>query len=551
MNNTVINSIIGNDDIVKRHNVFGVDVQNPTLYMPQYITINGITSTDSNCDQHVVSTFEIRDQYITALSHVMLSIELPEVKGVGRFGYVPYVGYLCIQHVSISSYDDILWESSGEDLYNSCLDNDTALTNSGYSHELNTISTGLTPNDTIKESTTVYVYIKTPFDVEKTFSSLKLADTKIVITVTFNPVSDIIIRDITFNYDNFVKDFVYVTELSCIGYMVKNIQIKPSYIERPRRVFGQLNQSTAVISDVHSVSSLSVYIKPYYGNADNKFISYPGYSQSEKDYICVFVERLLDDLVTVCDTSPKWFPETAELVEVPNSGIVTIQDVDIFVRIDNVPCNMKVYFHTNILVFGTRKNSVTYNLSKKFTTITGTYSESTNRIMFSHVSHSINITDVSIPVSVWTCQRNIYNGDNRSESSKNKDLFINDPFIKGIDFKNKTDIISRLEVRFGNDVLYSETSPISKVYNDLLSNHKCGMRTLRFNFTPPTFFKPTTIVANPSRGKDKLSVRVVFTSLDPNNPIYYISKQLVLVCKDLYKVTNDDGINVTKIIGEL
>ncbi|AAL69826.1 SPV087 putative rifampicin resistance protein IMV assembly [Swinepox virus] len=551
MNNTVINSIIGNDDIVKRHNVFGVDVQNPTLYMPQYITINGITSTDSNCDQHVVSTFEIRDQYITALSHVMLSIELPEVKGVGRFGYVPYVGYKCIQHVSISSYDDILWESSGEDLYNSCLDNDTALTNSGYSHELNTISTGLTPNDTIKESTTVYVYVKTPFDVEKTFSSLKLADTKIVITVTFNPVSDIIIRDITFNYDNFVKDFVYVTELSCIGYMVKNIQIKPSYIERPRRVFGQLNQSTAVISDVHSVSSLSVYIKPYYGNADNKFISYPGYSQSEKDYICVFVERLLDDLVTVCDASPKWFPETAELVEVPNSGIVTIQDVDIFVRIDNVPCNMKVYFHTNILVFGTRKNSVTYNLSKKFTTITGTYSESTNRIMFSHVSHSINITDVSIPVSVWTCQRNIYNGDNRSESSKNKDLFINDPFIKGIDFKNKTDIISRLEVRFGNDVLYSETSPISKVYNDLLSNHKCGMRTLRFNFTPPTFFKPTTIVANPSRGKDKLSVRVVFTSLDPNNPIYYISKQLVLVCKDLYKVTNDDGINVTKIIGEL
>ena len=197
MNNTVINSIIGNDDIIKRHNVFGVDVQNPTLYMPQYITINGITSTDSNCDQHVVSTFEIRDQYITALSHVMLSIELPEVKGVGRFGYVPYVGYKCIQHVSISSYDDILWESSGEDLYNSCLDNDTALTNSGYSHELNTISTGLTPNDTIKESTTVYVYIKTPFDVEKTFSSLKLADTKIVITITFNPVSDIIIRDIT------------------------------------------------------------------------------------------------------------------------------------------------------------------------------------------------------------------------------------------------------------------------------------------------------------------------------------------------------------------
>ncbi|PWG67522.1 hypothetical protein DEM28_28095, partial [Enterobacter mori] len=45
MNNTVINSLIGNDDNIKRHNVFGVDIQNPTLYMPQYITLNSVSST--------------------------------------------------------------------------------------------------------------------------------------------------------------------------------------------------------------------------------------------------------------------------------------------------------------------------------------------------------------------------------------------------------------------------------------------------------------------------------------------------------------------------
>ncbi|AYC44773.1 rifampicin resistance protein [Moosepox virus GoldyGopher14] len=550
MNNTVINSLIGNDDYIKRHNVFGVDIQNPTLYMPQYITINGIMSGNNSCDQQVISTFEIRDQYITALSHLILSIELPEVKGIGRFGYVTYVGYKCIQQISISSSNGVIWESTGEDLFNSCIDNETALINSGYSHELNDISTGLTPNDTIKESTTVHVYIKTPFDVERTFSSLKLADSKIVITVTFNPVSDIIIRDSTFNYESFIKDFVYVSELSFIGYMVKNINIKPTYIEKPRRILGQINQSTVVVSEVHAITSLSVYVKPYYGNADNKFIAYPGYAQTERDYICSFVERLLEDLVIVSDGPPKNFPETSEIVEVPENGIVTIQDVDVFVKIDNVPCNMSVYLHTNILIFGTRKNSVVYNISKKFSAITGTYSESTRRIMFSQISHSVNITDVSIPVNLWSCQRNVYSGDNRSDASKDKDLFINDPFIKGIDFKNKTDIISRLEIRFGNDVLYSETGPISKIYNDLLSNCSCGTRTLRFNFTPHTFFKPTTIIANPSRGKDKISVRVVFCSIDPNNPIYYISKQLVLICNDLYKVTNDSGINVTKILGE-
>ncbi|QHR82630.1 virus assembly crescent IV scaffold protein [Brazilian porcupinepox virus 1] len=549
MNNTVINSLINNDDSIKRHNVFGVDVQNPTLYMPQYITLNGIVSPGS-CDQQVVSTFEIRDQYITAISHLVLSIELPEVKGVGRFGYVTNVGYKCINHVSISSSDHILWESSGEDLYNSCKSNTTAMNNSGFSHELNDISSGLTNNDTIKDATTVYVYIKTPFDIEKTFSSLKLSDSKIIVTVTFNPVSDIIIRDSLFNYESFVKDFVYVSELSFVGYMVKNIQPKTSYIEIPRRVVGQLNQSTAVVSEVYSATSLSVYVKPYYGNVDNKFISYPGYTQTERDYICTFVERILEDLVIVSNCKPTYFPDTAEIVEVPENGIVTIQDIDVFVKIDNVPEDMSIYYHTNILVFGTRKNSFVYNISKKFLTITGTYSESTNRIFFSNISHSVNIIDVSIPVSLWTCQRNVYTGDNRSDLSKSKDLFINDPFIKGIDLINKTDIISRMEVRFGNDVLYSETGPISKIYNDLLSDDNCGIRKLKFNFTPNTFFKPTTIIANTSRGKDKLSVRVVFSSLDPNNPIYYLSKQIVLVCNDLYKVTNDNGINVLKIMEE-
>lgn len=115
---------------------------------------------------------------------------------------------------------------------------------------------------------------------------------------------------------------------------------------------------------------------------------------------------------------------------------------------------------------------------KKFSAITGTYSDATKRTIFAHISHSINIIDTSIPVSLWTSQRNVYNGDNRSAESKAKDLFINDPFIKGIDFKNKTDIISRLEVRFGNDVLYSENGPISRIYNELLTKSNNGTRTL-------------------------------------------------------------------------
>ncbi len=549
MNNTVINSLMGSEDGVRRANVFGVDSYQPTLYMPQYITLSGISS-GSGCD-HYVSEFEIRDQYITALNYLVLSIELPEVKGVGRFGYLPHVGYKCIRSVSICSGDENIFDVSGEDLYLSCKNNNVALELSGHSHELNDISMGLTPNDTIKEAATVYVYIKTPFDIEGTFSSLKLSDCKITVTVTFNPVSDIIVYDSTFNFKTFSREFIYVSELSFIGYMIKNVQLKSSYIEKPRRIVGQINQNTVIVPEVHSSTALSIYVKPYYGDSDNKFISYPGYKQSEKDYIDAFVNRLLEDLVIVSENDPEDnFPESSEIVEVPSSGLVTIQDANIHVKIDNVPEDTKVYFHTNILIFGTRKNAVVYNLSKKFLFITGTYSRETNRIIFTNVYHTINVSDASIPVNLWTCQRNVYSGDNRSFSSKSKDLFVKDPFIKGIDFKNKTEVISRIEVRFGNDVLYSESSPISRVYDDLLNKCLGGNRTLKFNFTPNTFFKPTTLISNPSRGKDKLSVRAMYSSLDNNNPIFYVSKQLVVVCHDLYSVNNVNGIKVNKIIVE-
>ncbi|QHG62649.1 rifampicin resistance protein [Cetacean poxvirus 1] len=546
MNNTIISSVLSSDDIAKRYNVFGVDYYNPTIYMPQYITLPGVVTKDCQ----YTSVFEIRDQYITALNNFVLSIELPEVRGIGSFCYVPYVGYKCIKNVSISSANGSLWDISGEDLFMSCIDNKVALELSGYSNELSDISSGVTPNDTIKEATILYVYIKTPFDKDNTFSSLKLSDTKISISITFNAVSDIIIYDAVFNYENFVKEFVYVSELSFIGYMVKNIQIKPSYIEKPRRILGQINQSTVVVTDVYAATSLSVYVKPYYANTDNRFISYPGFLQSEKDYINSFVNRLLEDLVIVVKGKPKGFPETADIVEIPENGTVSIQDADVFVKIDNVPSDMTVYLHTNILMFGTRKNSFIYNLSKKFSVITGTYSLATNRIIYTNIIHNINIIDASIPVCIWTCQRNVYHGDNRSIDSKLKDLFINDPFIKGIDFKNKTEIISRLEVRFGNDVLYSETSPISKVYNKLLTDNMDGTRSLKFNFTPATFFKPTSIIANPARGKDKLSIRVVFSNIDSNNPIYHIPKQMVVVCNELYHVTHNSGLNIAKVMNQ-
>ncbi|AWU47133.1 Trimeric virion coat protein [Sea otter poxvirus] len=543
MNNTVI-SLLSADDGIKRANVFGVDEHQPTLYMPQYITMQGITNKD--CSEFQTSIFEIRDHYITAINKLVLNIDLPEVKGMGKFGYIPYVGYKLIKHVTITSDHGTLWEISGEELFDMCSNNQSALELSGYSRELNDISTGMTQNDTVKEATSVYVYIQTPFDVENTFSSLKLHNSKITVMITFNSIADVVVYDSIFDIDTFVKNFVYVTELTFVGYMVRNIQTKTSFIEITRKNIGQINQTTSVITDVHASTALRIYVKPCYGNTDNRFISYPGFLQSERDYINSFVERLLEDLVTVSVSVPTKFPDTAEIVDVTETGIVTIQDADVVVKIDNVPEDHNVYYHTNILIFGTRKNAVIYNLSKKFYVITGTYSESTNRIIFTNVSHNITIADASIPVSVWSCQRNVYNGDNRSDASKYKDLYVNDPFIKGIDFKNKIDVISRMEVRFGNDVLYTETTPVSKIYGELLKQVK-GIRTLLFNFTPQTFFRPTTLNSNPSRGKDKLMVRVVFSALDVNNPIYYVSKQLVVICSELYKIIYDGGVRAIKV----
>ncbi|QGN68097.1 rifampicin resistance protein [Equine molluscum contagiosum-like virus] len=545
MNASIINSLVHAEDAVRRANVFSFDIQQPTLYMPQYISVSGVLQQEAGA--HPVASYEVRDQYITAMNHLVLALELPEVKGQGRFAYIPHVGYKCIRSVAVTSVNGTIWETSGEELFDSVRGHEAALELAGFSHELNDISRGTSHNDTIKDATTVYVYLRSPFDVEHTFGSLKLSDAKITITVTFHPIVDVLVHDAAFDVESFARSFVYVSELSFVGYMVRNLHAKPSYLEIARRQVGQMNLPTAVVTDVHAATSLAVYVKPYYGAAENKFVAYPGFSQSEKSYVHAFVDRLLEDLVLIAGDYPQGFPDSADIVEVPASGLVTIQDAEVLVKIDNVPAGQLVWFHTNLLVFGTRRNSFVYNLSKKFSAIMGTYSPVTGRIIFTKVAHSVTISDASIPVGFWTSQRNVYCGDNRSCASRSKDLFVNDPFLKGIDFLNRAEVISRMEVRFGNDVMYSETAPVSRVYHRVLRGAHCDTRKLCFNFNPGAFFRPTTLTANPSRGKDKLAVRVVYASLDPNNPIYYVPKQLVVVCSDLYRVTYDPYIRVSKV----
>ncbi|ALA62402.1 rifampicin resistance protein [Turkeypox virus] len=551
MNNSIINSVINSiDSSTRRTNIFSFDVQQPTAYMPQYVSINGYCDSKDRheCSRPLSISFDVRDQHIAAINYFIISIDLPEVTGEGKFAYIPYIGYKCIQHVTITCGDMTIWETDGEELFDKCIDDKIAFI-SGYCPELNDISTGYTPNDTIKEATTLYVYIKTPFDTDRTISSLKLVNSKITITVTFRNINDVIVYDSKFQVEKFVKEFVYSTELHLIAYAVSDIKPKPAYIEIDRKLISCSSTPTPVpvISDVYACTSMSVYVKPYCGMMENKFISYPGYKQSEADYIRAMVGRLLDDLVVVTDTAPRDFPSSASFVKVPPDGQITIQDVDIIIKIDNVPDDKDVYYHINLLVFSTRKNSSIYNISKKFSSIVGVYSPITDSINFSKVDHSVSITDASIPVSFWISQKNVYQGDNRSEYSKSKDLIVNDPYRKGIDMVNKTDIISRLEVRFGNEPIYTEISPITKVFNMLLTGSSVNVRKILFNLNPANIFRPTTLNANTKRGKDKLTVRISYADIDANNPIHYISKQLVVVCTDLYRIEYDGKINVSKI----
>lgn len=209
MNNSLINSVLNTIDYnVKRTNIFSVDVQQPTIYMPQYVSINGYTDSNYHCEkmQSYMVSFDIRDQHIAAVNYFVLSIELPEVTGEGEFAYVPFVGYKCIQRVSIMTEDLTIWETDGEELFDKCVDDKVAVM-SGYSPELNDLSVGYTHNDTIKSGTTVYVYIKSPFDTDRTISSLKLVNSKIVVTVTFRSINDVIIYDSKFQVERFIKDF--------------------------------------------------------------------------------------------------------------------------------------------------------------------------------------------------------------------------------------------------------------------------------------------------------------------------------------------------------
>ncbi|ABJ09011.1 rifampin resistance protein [Nile crocodilepox virus] len=542
MNTSIVNSFLGSRraEAAKSKNVFGVDPQETTYYMPQYITVSGI-----RCDD--VVRYEVKDQYINAANYFVLTVPLPEIKGVGSFAYAPHVGYKCIKRVQFSSQRGLIWEIEGEELFAASRGSNIAAC-SGYSEKLCSMSTGHTPNDVIKESELIYVYLRTPFDDESTISSLKIpANDKIVIEVAFNRISDVVIYDAAFNIDAFAHGFVYQPDLSFIGYTVKGLQAKPAYLQIPRRVVGSLNITSNSLGEVYSITSLSVYVKPCYG-IENKFIAYPGFDQTPAAYVKAYVERLLFDLLTVSAERPSNFPPESDIVRIASSDIVTIQDIDVSVCIDGVPAGKSLYFHRNLLVFGTRRNGAAYNISKKFSKICGFYNDVNDTIIYTEVLHTVDMLDVSIPVKLWNSERNIQAGDNRSAASKAKDVYINDPFLKGIDLLGSFDPVERMEVRFGHELMYSEDFPISRIYNRLLTSAIAAERKLIFNYTQCCLFKPTILQADHSRGKDKLHVKVGYKRLDVDNPIHYVDRQLVLACNDLYRISYDNSeVKVSKI----
>ena len=56
MNASIINSLIHAEDGVRRSNVFGFDMHQPTLYMPQYVTVSGVLQPDAGA--HPVVAYE-------------------------------------------------------------------------------------------------------------------------------------------------------------------------------------------------------------------------------------------------------------------------------------------------------------------------------------------------------------------------------------------------------------------------------------------------------------------------------------------------------------
>lgn len=452
-----------------RVNVYDLNCYKGPYNVVQYGKHSFIRVDDVNYKAHITH------YQIEGISDLVLSLTLPEIKGHGKVSFNKYFGFGLIKKFSITLGKNLLISMSGAELlqkyltkckdyektvYEKLMFNDKMWLRYRYGKGMDNI---------IYEKTTINIPLKFYFDESIPYSILRIPkDNGITFNLELNKIKNVI------NYNKEFKDksLDNISEiinpvLTLREYNTINDNMTDKYYTQYEEICFDSKENLST-PRFKGITDLIYYTKSDIFNNGKAFISYPDYDYDEISFIETYEKTLLKDIIIIAEdlNSPEFKRrefdmEKCEFEEVKNNIIKFNIVNECIIEILGIPVNKKIWYHKNILTFNRRHDDKVYNISEKFRYIKGIYYPFTNLIDFTYVKSTIDISDVSIPNELWSHEFNTSLGDLRSKFSKDKlDIYVNNPFVEGLDFVGKESGILDVTIDAGKTSLSDVNLPV-------------------------------------------------------------------------------------------
>lgn len=503
---------------------------------------------------------DISHDNIEGLSNFVVNFNLPEIKGYGTIGYNENFAFGLIKNVSIILDKKVVYSANGNDLLNMFNKNEKQYSKDIYNKLMLNIPNWLNyrkgngSDFVIYPSQSVSVPLAFFFDSNLPFSILRNPKGSVIsFELELNPIKSVINYNSEFkekSLDNIVEN--YNPYLNVCTYNTISETISDRYIEQPQEtvfpvIISGNSTNTYTTPKFKSITNLSYYIKSNVFNTGKSFVSYPIINNNEENIINTYEKAILKDILVVAkdQTFLNDYPNESEFLDITNVTTIKFNQFNnCNIDIIGIPSDHKLYYHKNILTFNRRNYEKVYNISEKFKNIRGIYYPKTHIIDFTFVESTIEMKDVSLPIDFWTHEYNTAFGDLRSKEAKKNDIYLNNPFIFGLDFIGKNNGIDSITISDNNNILVDSNDKI--VVPDLSILNKNSNYITRFgvifNNNDINFIEPSRLIAKPNENFDKCLISIDFIKYLENDIRNIFDYNLHLIITHVKKLTYDKNI---------
>lgn len=475
-------------------------------------------------------TFEINDSNIINIYKPCIHMKMFEIKGEGLVAYKKDFPAHSILNYKITLVNpestNVYIELSGHELneslnyinginskYQSCYDK--------YCEE----KRGHDIDDIIFEKFEMIIPLYIP-----NLNLCIFPETVVIIEIEFNKFVNLL----TYNIEYGEKSLTHLINETCnlsrdyaISFMSDyNIKRKDKSYPYTIKTINQsdVNAEFFTSPKFDNTNEIIIYSKTKHFETENRFLFNPGSDLQDKTIIDKFINNFKDDLLYFVHGKDqmKLYNKEIQYVKVEDGYAHLTKNKKCKIIIHNLPEDVTVYFHSNILSYERRNDEKQkLNVSHLFRKIEGFYTET--KFIYLDIVHDIDVTCASFPVEFWTHKTNTSTKDLRSKTSKKKDFFYSNSFLTGIDFSSRRLLIKRVETKIYNDN-YKFVPPINYINKNPL---RCEKKDSAY-FNLELCLHPVSIQNDPKNGLVQFFIEIEWENRNSMPSIFNLIEPYII-----------------------